>query len=319
MIEEVKKRTYEDVRAAYKEYLNGQNLSKNTIMTSSTEAFYIWRNKGVDSFWNIIFSDNFEVLGKETLLELLRHQSRGNAEANVNSYMSHLRRFRRFIQSKSIIEIPEVVHVISNKRGRSSKKVKQTLPTPSAEQVEFYLARWDDLEDYSLQEEALDKLFYELCPNNTNISDVLLKTAALNDFYSTNIFKVYPLAKHIVALDIDDRLKAGDVNLVGDIQRVSGINRKFYSFATKYCSHHNPLDYPIYDSYVDKVLRYYCIRDGFTAFSAAELKNYERFKNILIDFRSFYGLGKYSLKEIDKYIWQLGKEYLPNNFKKSKD
>ena len=29
MIEEIKKRTLDDVRAAYKKYLNGQNLSKN--------------------------------------------------------------------------------------------------------------------------------------------------------------------------------------------------------------------------------------------------------------------------------------------------
>lgn len=99
---------------------------------------------------------------------------------------------------------------------------------------------------------------------------------------------------------IDDRLKAGDVNWVGDIQKVSGINRKLYSFATKYCSHHRPLDYPIYDSYVDKVLCYYFKRDGFTAFTDSELKYYERFKNILMEFRSFYGLEKYNLKEIDK-------------------
>ena len=85
MIEEVKKRTLEDIRVSYMEYLDGQNLSKNTIMTSSNVAFFIWRKKGVDSFWNVIFSDNFEVLGIETLLDLLRQQSRGNAEANANS------------------------------------------------------------------------------------------------------------------------------------------------------------------------------------------------------------------------------------------
>ena len=39
MIEEVTKRSLDDVRAAYKKYLNEQNLSKNTIMTSSTDAF----------------------------------------------------------------------------------------------------------------------------------------------------------------------------------------------------------------------------------------------------------------------------------------
>jgi hypothetical protein len=31
----------------------------------------------------------------------------------------------------------------------------------------------------------------------------------------------------------------------------------FYSFATKYCSHHKPEMYPIYDSYVDKMLGYF--------------------------------------------------------------
>jgi hypothetical protein len=139
--------------------------------------------------------------------------------------------------------------------------MKQNLPDPSIEQVMYYLEQWDSLEDYHLQEDALDKLFFKLCPENTNISDVILKVSTLNDFYSTNIFKVYPLAKTIVALDIDVRLKSVDEKLVGNIRKVSGINRKFYSFATKYCSHHKPLDYPIYDSYVDKVLRYYCKRD----------------------------------------------------------
>ena len=80
MIEDVTKRSLDDVRAAYKKYLNEQNLSKNTIMTSSTDAFYVWRKLGADSFWDIIFSDSFEALGKETLLELLRQKSGGNAE-----------------------------------------------------------------------------------------------------------------------------------------------------------------------------------------------------------------------------------------------
>ena len=311
MIEEIKKRTLDDVRAAYKKYLNGQNLSKNTIMTSSTDAFYIWRKQGADSFWDIIFSDNFETLGKGTLLELLRQQSRGNAEANMNGYMAHLRRFRRFLQSESVIEIPEVVPTVSNNRENYSTKTKQTLPVPSVEQVEFYLAQWDGLEDYRLQEDALNRLFFKLSPENKNISDILLKVSVLNDFYSTNIFKVFPVAKHILSLQIDDRLKRGDVTLVDDIKEVviSGRTLNFYSFATKYCSHHRPLDYPIYDSYVDEVLRYYRKHDGFAAFKNDDLKNYTRFKSILEEFRNFYQLGKYSLKELDKYIWQLGKTY----------
>lgn len=196
------------------------------------------------------------------------------------------------------------------------KTENKYLPIPSPEQVEYYLCIWDGLENYYLQEDALDKLFFELCPKNTNISDILLKVATLNDFYSTNIYSVYPVAKHILELGIDTRLNAGDVSLVSDIQKVTirGVEKNFYSFATKYCSHHKPLDYPIYDSYVVRVLQHFKRLDKFASFTAKQLRNYEIFKRTLIDFRSFYGLDQYNLKEIDKYIWQLGKEFFPNKY-----
>ncbi len=93
------------------------------------------------------------------------------------------------------------------------------IPRPSVSEVEKYLKLWNELENYKLQEEALDKLFFELAPRNEAISDILLKVATLNDFYSTNIFSV------------------------------------------------------------------------------------------------FHGLGEFSIKKIDQYLWQLGKEYFPNNYK----
>jgi hypothetical protein len=134
-----------------------------------------------------------------------------------------------------------------------------------------------------------------------NVIDILLKASTLNDFYSTNIFSIYPVAKHICALNIDTRLKAGDVTLVGEIQYVTigDTEKNFYSFASKYCSHHNPLNYPIYDSYVDKMLRFFRNRDNFSHFQDGDLKYYIKFKVILIDFRAFYGLDKYNLKQID--------------------
>jgi len=311
MIADITNRSLDDIRSAYKNYLNEQSLSKNTIMTSSTDAFYIWRKQGADPFWQIVFSDKFETLGKETILGLLRQQSNGNAESNVNGYMAHLRRFRRFLQSEVALEIPEAIsHAIAPTESKPVK-LAQMLPTPSVEQVEYYLAQWDALEDYHLQEDALNQLFFNLCPDNKNISGILLKVSVLNDFYSTNIFKVFPVAKHILSLHIDERLQSGDVTLVDDIKEVeiSGKTLNFYSFATKYCSHHRPLDYPIYDSYVDEVLRYYRKKDGFATFRNEELKNYTRFKSILKEFRSFYDLEPYNLKELDKYLWQLGKAY----------
>lgn len=107
-----------------------------------------------------------------------------------------------------------------------------------------------------------------------------------------------------------------DTSLVNDIAQVkiNGVKKNFYSFATKYCSHHKPEEYPIYDSYVEKMLMYFQKTDKFAKFKKADLKNYAKFKSILIEFKKFYDINEYTLKEIDKYIWQLGKEYMPKNY-----
>ena len=187
---------------------------------------------------------------------------------------------------------------------------------PSEDEVNKYVNQWKELENYRLQEKALDKLFFQLCPKNDNINDILLKVSTLNDFYSTNIFSVFSVAKHILSLNIDARLNKKDLSLVGDIQKVeiSGKIRNFYSFSTKYCSHHKPLEFPIYDSYVEKCLKYFKHRDHFTNFSANDLKDYPKFKDILLDFQSFYKLQSFNLKQIDQYLWQLGKEYFPRKY-----
>ena len=199
-----------------------------------------------------------------------------------------------------------------NRRQKSDIVISK----PSASEVGKYLKSWKNLKNYKLQEDALDKLFFQLLPSNEEISDILLKVATLNDFYSTNIFSVYPVAEHILSLKIDERLRQGDVTLVNEIQNVTinGVTRKFYSFSTKYCSHHNPKEYPIYDSYVEKVLKYFRKTDKFSKFKNADLKDYQKFKNIIIAFREYYGLEEFNLKEIDQYLWQLGKEYFPNKY-----
>jgi len=195
----------------------------------------------------------------------------------------------------------------------------EKIPTPCATEVEKYLERWNTLESYVLQESSLEKLFVKAFPKNTDADEVLAKVAVLNDFYSTNIFKTYNVAMHIICLDIDERLEQGDETLVNDIAVVdvgNGKTMNFYSFATKYCSHHKPKDYPIYDSYIDEVLRYARKEDGFYKFRNNDLKDYITFKNILLEFQKFYGLENFDLKEIDKYLWQLGKEFFSKKYYK---
>lgn len=177
--------------------------------------------------------------------------------------------------------------------------------------VERYLKRWDEQDDYISQELALNKLFFDLCPRNELLEDILLKVSTLNDFYGTNIFKTYSVAKHIFEMQIDERLRIGDLTLVEDIAKTKMPDksiRNFYSFATKYCSHHRPETYAIYDSYVDSVLRYFRDKDKFASFKNNDLKNYEDFIDIIRTFQEFYGLDEYSLKDIDRYLWQLGKD-----------
>ena len=318
-INTLKQMNYEEVRHLYMPFLQSQGIGPNTIKTAYVDSFYLWRKGDHDLFWQAVEGSDADA--KAMLLDVLRKNTSGDPEKLVNGYLSHIRRFRLFLASDGTAEIKKeqsTTPPLDSARVKYRRKSDIDIPTPSKEQVESYLAKWDTLENYHLQEDALDKLFHKLCPKNTDITDILLKVSTLNDFYSTNIFSVYPVAKHILSLGIDARLKAGDVTLVNDIKQITigGIDKNFYSFASKYCSHHNPLDYPIYDSYVDVILRYFRNRDAFSSFADSDLKDYVRFKGALIDFRMFYGLQEYNLKLIDRYIWLLGKEYFPKNYGK---
>jgi hypothetical protein len=192
-----------------------------------------------------------------------------------------------------------------------------TIPKPSNKSISKYLNEWNTLEKYTLQESSLGKLFHNYCPNNQDIECILLKVSVLNDFYSTNIFDTYSIAKHILNLNIDSKLKSGDQTLVNDIALVNISNKKrnFYSFASKYCSHHNPEAFPIYDSYVDKMLRHYRKVDKFNKFNNKDLKSYPKFINIIKSLREFYKVDMYSLRQLDIFLWLAGKEYLPNSYK----
>lgn len=184
-------------------------------------------------------------------------------------------------------------------------------PTPSV--VQRFLARWNTLESYVLQEQALKLLFTEFCPSNSMVEHVLLKVSALNDFYSTNIFNKYAVAKHISGLAFDSRLLASDLSLVNDIALVTiaGKPRNFYSFASKYCSHHKPPAYPIYDQYVEKMLLHFCKRDRFHVFSRRDLKSYATFVEVILAFRDYYNLQAFTLRQVDVYLWLGGKQAFP--------
>ncbi len=191
------------------------------------------------------------------------------------------------------------------------------LPTPSVEQVEQYLRQWDNDAKESSNEKALNRLFRETYPKNTDIGEIIIKASALNDLYGTYVLSLYEMCRHISRLDIDNRLEKGDLTLIKDISclTISEKTMKFYSFATKYCSHHKPDIFPIYDYYVERVLWHFKKKDNFADFKREELKDYPTFVSVIESFKRFYCLEQYTLKQIDKYLWQLGKEYFKREYK----
>lgn len=192
--------------------------------------------------------------------------------------------------------------------------MKKEVPMPDVKNVNDYLIKWNKDKELKEGEDCLSNLF-STHPNNTKIEDILLKCACLNQLYSTNIFAIYQMAKHIEALKIDSRLKSGDESLIDDIANITlkGKNKRFYCFATKYCCLHEKDKFPIYDKFVEKVLVCYNKNYKFSTFKKRDLKDYNTFKQVVIDFRKHFSLTSFNFREIDKFLWQVGKEL----FKKS--
>lgn len=195
------------------------------------------------------------------------------------------------------------------------------LPRPTATLVNEFLDEWHQspkMEHYRFQERSIELLFNSLCPQNTDIEQILLKVSVLNDFYSTQIFGTYPVAKHILSIQTDTRLAQGDHSLVDAMASVSinGKARNFYSFASKYCSHHRPKDFAIFDFFVEKLLCEYQATDRFGAFSKRELRSYPTFIQAIKGFRTHYQLESFSLREIDIFLWLAGKRWFPRSYGK---
>lgn len=194
-----------------------------------------------------------------------------------------------------------------------SDDISVDFPQPHADSVEERLAEWKKMENYQLQERCIRKLFDATHPNNGDINEILVKIAVLNDFYSTNIKIPKPdLAKRIHGIDnLDARLRSGDPTVVSEIAENEIVDSEkpkkivLYSFATKYAHHHNQQEYPIYDRFVAQALKHF--RKELDDFRNEDLKLYPKYKEIIETFRRRYKLTQFSIMEIDKYLWLLGR------------
>ncbi|MGH9345162.1 MAG: hypothetical protein ACRD19_15555 [Terriglobia bacterium] len=189
---------------------------------------------------------------------------------------------------------------------------------PTSDNVRSACTEFDGWKDNP--DPALVRLF-KTFPENLKFEDVFLKVTALNATYSTQIRAVsdrtptiYDVARHIIGLKIDDSLQLGSPEIVHKIAYIPVGNSKHqfvYSFATKYCSWHQPDLYPIWDSRVDEYLwqlrgREANRADGLRQFKRKELWKYPTFKHVVTEFRDHFRLNDFSFKEIDKFLFVEG-------------
>ena len=94
------------------------------------------------------------------------------------------------------------------------------LRTPTAELVTAACKEFD--QENLIIERALNELFSQY-PRNSDHSHVLLTVVALNRLYSTQIFAVHDVARHIhqQAQDVDFALATGSPEIVDKIARVT--------------------------------------------------------------------------------------------------
>ena len=312
------------LRENFTAYIRDRFPNDNNPGVYVSTAFFLSRNESEFgmSFQDVLSSGIIPETFKNKLEYHFTERNRKNPRNDASIYERALRMLVEFASGRESERSEQRIKTqIHTGHINRQKQHAVEIPSPSESEVSAYLKSWENLKGYTEQEDALNLLFNKTFPNNTNLSEIMIKCSTLNDFYGTNIYGVFPVAKHIHTLNIDYRIASGDEQLVNDIALGHGITSKksgreiqLYSFATKYCSHHNPVDFPIYDSYVEKLLLYYRDRDCYYDFTSTDLRDYHVFKSAILAFRATYSLERFSLKQIDQYLWQLGKEKFPKRY-----
>lgn len=182
-----------------------------------------------------------------------------------------------------------------------------SLPEPTLDYVQKRLRDRDDDTRLRKTDDVAVGLVFQHWPANTDAAQVLVKVTVLNQLYSTQIRAVQVVANHIASLNIDERLRQGDLSLVHDIGLVQLKSEEkphfLLSFASKYCSWHEPEQFQIFDSLVEGLLFKYQCQFSFASYQRDELHNYPQFIQVIDQFRSHFGLSSIGRKRLDNFLW----------------
>jgi len=168
--------------------------------------------------------------------------------------------------------------------------------------------------------ESLTKLFHSL-NDEKNKYEVSIKVAALNQIYSTAIQYIIPVVFQISntignnhkSFSLDKYVKT--VDKIATVTWVSPTTSKKHtrcnmSFSSKYIHFLSERKLPIYDSYIWIVMIGYINQKNNSKLSFAAPKTYKEFYDVFLSFKSDFNLTNYSNYELDKYLWQYGKNLI---------
>jgi len=181
----------EELREGFRQYLDAEynHLKDKGVVLS--DAFYLSRHDIGIGFWEALRNEKTMELCRERLeVYFMDVREMKSPRSNSYTYMSSIKVLKEYIDKTfgGINIDTNAQDKIEFNKSTLVEEEDSIIPKPCKNEIDKYLRRWDSLENYTLQENALEKLFHRTYKKNTQIEDVLIKVSSLNDFYSTNIF-----------------------------------------------------------------------------------------------------------------------------------
>lgn len=143
-------------------------------------------------------------------------------------------------------------------------------------------------------------------PTNKSAEDIRVKVSTISDDTDIKQLPSYDLlVDHILKLDIDDRVKNGDLTVVDDIATISvnGVAHHLLHFASLYCCLHRPDVFPIYSNQHHDFYRKY-IKHFNLSLDPEKLTSYQTFAAALNDLVTRTGMkGKMNYLHMRKFGW----------------
>jgi len=178
------------------------------------------------------------------------------------------------------------------------------LANPLAEsQIAAAGALHDMLEDWMAAERALDNLATTM-PSNTERDQVLVKAAALNQLYGTNVYRLHDMALNIVETFSSKADGEDDCALVERLADLPTSPKFHESFASKYCHFFIDADrFPLFDRYVPVTARLHLGRGNYRCKVTAHI-----YRNLYADLTTLRANLSFSpsVRELDHYLWLRG-------------